>query len=264
MEEIEGVLTEVIYQNEVNSYLVGILETEEEQITVVGYLPFIRKGDSLKVVGKFVEHKEYGEQFKIETFEKLMPKTLGALETYLANGDIKGVGPATASKIVNKFGEETIHVLKYEPQKLAQIKGITKDKATEISESFIENWEVWQIVGFLERFGIGAESAKKVYDLLGIDAISEIEANPYILIDISRGVDFKQIDQMAIKLGVEKENQKRVKSGIKYALIKITYNGHCCTLKENLIEYVKTLLNVNEAVIRSTASLFLAISISTA
>ena len=178
-----------------------------------------------------------------------MPKTLGALETYLANGDIKGVGPATASKIVNKFGEETIHVLKYEPQKLAQIKGITKDKATEISESFIENWEVWQIVGFLERFGIGAESAKKVYDLLGIDAISEIEANPYILIDISRGVDFKQIDQMAIKLGVEKENQKRVKSGIKYALIKITYNGHCCTLKENLIEYVKTLLNVNEAVI---------------
>ena len=249
MEEIEGVLTEVIYQNEVNSYLVGILETEEEQITVVGYLPFIRKGDSLKVVGKFVEHKEYGEQFKIETFEKLMPKTLGALETYLANGDIKGVGPATASKIVNKFGEETIHVLKYEPQKLAQIKGITKDKATEISESFIENWEVWQIVGFLERFGIGAESAKKVYDLLGIDAISEIEANPYILIDLSRGVDFKQIDQMAIKLGVEKENQKRVKSGIKYALIKITYNGHCCTLKENLIEYVKTLLNVNEAVI---------------
>ena len=249
MEEIEGVLAEIIYQNEVNSYVVGVFETEEEQFTVVGYLPFIRKGDSLKIVGKFVEHKDYGEQFKIETFEKLMPKTLGALETYLANGDIKGVGPATASKIVNKFGEETIYVLKFEPEKLAQIKGITKDKAIEISESFIENWEVWQIVGFLERFGIGAESAKKVYDLLGINAIAEIEANPYILIDISRGVDFKQIDQMAIQLGVERENQKRVKSGIKYALIKITYNGHCCTLKENLIEYVKTLLNVSEPVI---------------
>ena len=249
MEEIEGVLAEIIYQNEVNSYLVGVLETEEEQFTVVGYLPFIRKGDSLKIVGKFVEHKDYGEQFKIETFEKLMPKTLGALETYLANGDIKGVGPATASKIVNKFGEDTIYVLKFEPEKLAQIRGITKDKAVEISESFIENWEVWQIVGFLERFGIGAESAKKVYDLLGINAIAEIEANPYLLIDISRGVDFKQIDQMAIQLGVERENQKRVKSGIKYALIKITYNGHCCTLKENLIEYVKTLLNVSELVI---------------
>ena len=249
MEEIEGILTEIIYQNEVNSYVVGVFETEEEQFTVVGYLPFIKKGDTLKIVGKFVEHKDYGEQFKIETFEKLMPQTLGALEAYLANGSIKGVGPATASKIVNKFGEDTIHVLKYEPQKLVQIKGITKTKAVEISESFIENWEVWQIVGFLERFGMGAESAKKVYDLLGINAIAEIEANPYILIDISRGVDFKQIDQMAIELGVEKENQKRVKSGIKYALIKITYNGHCCTLKENLKEYVKNLLNVNDAVI---------------
>ena len=249
MEEIEGIITEIIYKNDVNSYVVGIFETEEEQITVVGYLPFINKGDSLKLVGKFVEHKDYGEQFKIETFEKLMPKTLGALETYLANGNIKGVGPATASKIINKFGEDTIYVLKFEPQKLAQIKGISKDKAIEISESFIENWEVWQIVGFLERFGIGAEHAKKVYDLLGINAIAEIEADPYILIDISRGVDFKQIDQMAIELGIERENQKRVKSGIKYSLIKITYNGHCCTLKENLCEYVKNLLNVSDAVI---------------
>ena len=249
MEELEGVLAEIIYQNEVNSYVIGILETEYEQVTVVGYLPFISKGDSLRVTGKFVEHKDYGEQFKIETFEKLMPQTLAALETYLANGNVKGVGPATAVKIIDKFGEETIHVLKYEPHKLAQIKGISKDKAVEISESFIENWEVWQIVGFLERFGIGAESAKKVYNLLGINSIAEIEANPYILIDISRGVDFKQIDQMAIELGVERENQKRVKSGIKYALIKITYNGHCCTLKENLIEYVKQLLNVSEPVI---------------
>ena len=250
MEEIEGVLSEIIYQNEVNGYTVGVIETEDEQITVVGYLPFIKKGDTLKITGKFVEHKDYGEQFKIETFEKLMPQTLSALEKYLANGNIKGIGPATATKIIEKFGEETIHVLKFEPEKLAQIKGISKDKAVEISESFVENWEVWQIVGFLERFGIGAENAKKVYDMLGANAIAEIEADPYILIDISRGVDFKQIDQMAIKLGIERENQKRVKSGIKYALIKITYNGHCCTLESNLIEYVKTLLNVNEAVIQ--------------
>ena len=246
MEEIEGVLTEIIYQNEVNSYTVGIFETEDEQITIVGYLPFISKGDTLKLLGKFVEHKDYGEQFKIETFEKLMPQTLGALENYLANGNIKGVGPATASKIVQLFGEETIHILKYEPIKLAQIRGISKEKALEISESFVENWEVWQIVGFLERFGIGAENAKKVYDLLGVNAISEIEANPYILIDISRGVDFKQIDNMAIKLGIERENQKRIKSGIKYALIRITYNGHSCTLETNLIEYVKQLLGVSQ------------------
>ena len=249
MEEKEGILEEIIFQNEVNGYTVGIFETEEEQFTIVGYLPFISKGDSLKIYGKFVEHKDYGEQFKIETFEKLMPKTLGALEKYLASGNIKGVGPATAKKIINLFGDDTIHVLKFEPEKLAQIKGISKEKAKEISESFVENWEVWQIVGFLERFGIGAESAKKVYNLLGINAIQEIEADPYILIDISRGVDFNQIDQMAIKLGIDRESQKRITSGIKYALIKITYNGHCCTLKENLIEYVKQLLGVSTEVI---------------
>ena len=249
MEEKEGILTEIIFQNEVNGYTIGIFETEEEQFTIVGYLPFISKGDSLKIYGKFVEHKDYGEQFKIETFEKLMPKTLGALEKYLASGNIKGVGPATAKKIINLFGDDTIHVLKFNPEKLAQIKGISKEKAKEISESFVENWEVWQIVGFLEKFGIGAESAKKVYNLLGINAIQQIEADPYILIDISRGVDFNQIDQMAIKLGINRESQKRITSGIKYALIKITYNGHCCTLKENLIEYVKQLLGVSTEVI---------------
>ena len=91
-----------------------------------------------------------------------------------------------------------------------------------MSESFLENWEVWQIVGFLERFGIGAENAKKIYDLLGINAIEQIEVNPYILIDMARGVDFKQIDQMALKLGIDYDNQKRVESGIKYSLIKAT------------------------------------------
>ena len=249
MEEKEGILSEIIYQNEVNSYTVGIFETEDEQITVVGYLPFISKGDTLKITGKTIEHKDYGEQFKIETFEKLMPQTLASLEAYLANGNVKGIGPATAKKIIDKFGEETIHVFKFEPQKLAQIKGISKDKAIEMSESFIENWEVWQIVGFLEKFGLGPESAKKVYNLLGINAIEEIEANPYILIDISRGVDFKQIDDMAIKIGIKRENSKRIQSGIKYALIKITYNGHCCTLKENLKEYVKQLLGVSDEII---------------
>ena len=246
MEELEGILTEIRYQNEINSYTVGTFETEEYQITVVGYLPFIKKGDTLKIIGKFVEHKEYGEQFKIETFEKLMPQTLGALENYLANGNVKGIGPATAKKIIQTFGEETISILKYTPKKLAQIRGITEEKAIAISESFIENWEIWQIVGFLEKFGIGAENAQKVYKLLGINAIEEIEADPYILIDISRGGDFRQIDEMAIRLGVEKENRKRIMSGIKYSLIKITYNGHCCTLKENLIEHVKQLLGVNE------------------
>lgn len=242
--EIKGEVTDIIYQNDVNSYTIAVFGTDEEETTIVGYLPFVKSGDTLKVEGKFVEHKDYGRQFKVETFEKLMPETLGALEKYLANGSVKGIREATAKKIIKTFGEDTINVFKFEPEKLAQIKGISKSKAIEMSESFLENWEVWQIVGFLERFGIGAENAKKIYDLLGINAIEEIESNPYILIDMARGVDFKQIDQMALKLGISYDNQKRVESGIKYGLIKATYNGHSCVIKQNLIEYVISLLDV--------------------
>ena len=242
--EIKGEVTDIIYQNDVNSYTIAVFETDDEETTIVGYLPFVKSGDTLKVEGKFVEHKDYGRQFKVETFEKLMPETLGALEKYLANGSVKGIREATAKKIIKTFGEDTINVFKFEPEKLAQIKGISKRKAIEMSESFLENWEVWQIVGFLERFGIGAENAKKIYDLLGINAIEQIESNPYILIDMARGVDFKQIDQMALKLGISYDNQKRVESGIKYGLIKATYNGHSCVIKQNLIEYVISLLDV--------------------
>lgn len=242
--EIKGEVADIIYQNDVNSYTIAVFETEDEETTIVGYLPFVKSGDTLKLEGKFVEHKDYGRQFKVETFEKLMPETLGALEKYLANGSIKGIGEATAKKIIKTFGEDTINVFKFEPEKLAQIKGISKNRALEMSESFLENWEVWQIVGFLERFGIGAENAKKIYDLLGINAIEQIESNPYILIDMARGVDFKQIDQMALKLGISYDNQKRVESGIKYGLIKATYNGNSCVIKQNLIEYVISLLDV--------------------
>ena len=250
--ELTGEITSIIYQNEINSYTIAEMYVDEidgkedNLITIVGYLPFVVEGDELKIVGKFVEHKEYGRQFKVDTFEKLMPQTLEALERYLGNGMIKGVGPATARKIINTFGEDTINVIKFQPLKLSQVKGITKEKALEIAKSFIEHWEVWQIVGFLERFGIGAENSKRVYDELGINAIEQIEANPYILIDIARGVDFKQVDKMAMDLGMEQNNDKRVKSAIKYALIRITYNGHCCTLEENLIEYVRSLLGISQ------------------
>lgn len=242
--EIKGEVADIIYQNEINSYTISTFETEDELVTIVGYLPFITSGDTLKLFGKFVEHKDYGRQFKVDTFEKKMPETLSALEKYLGNGNVKGIGEVTARKIIRKFGDDTINIFKFEPERLAEIKGITKAKALEMSQSFLENWEVWQIVGFLERFKIGAEHAKKVYNLLGVNAIEQIEGNPYILIDIARGVDFKQIDAMALDLGISYDNKKRVESGIKYALIKATYNGHSCVVKENLIEFVITLLDV--------------------
>ena len=150
--EIQGQISEIIYQNEINTYTIAEFETEEELTIIVGYLPFINKGDSLKLVGNFVNHPEYGRQFKIQTFEKIMPQTLEALKNYLAGGIIKGIGPATAKKIVDNFGQETISILKFEPEKLANIKGITKIKAQEISEEFNEKWDLWQVVGFLEKF----------------------------------------------------------------------------------------------------------------
>lgn len=244
--ELSGEILGIVYQNEINSYTIAEMYVDEcEKVeTIVGYLPFIAEGDNIKVIGKFVEHKEYGEQFKVDTFEKVMPQTLEALERYLGNGTIKGVGPVTARKIVAKFGENTVDTIKYEPLELTKVKGISKEKAIEISEGFIESLEVWQIVGFLEKFNIGIENSKKIFDKLGITAISQIEENPYILIDLVKGVDFKQIDRMALDLGIDTNSLKRITSGIKYALIQITYKGHSCTLLQNLEEYVANLLNV--------------------
>ena len=249
--EIKGRIRDIIYRNEINSYTIAIFETDEEETTVVGYLPFIEKGDSLKITGNFVEHPEYGRQLKIETFEKLMPEDLDSIENYLANGKFKGIGPATAKRMVNTFGKDVINIIKFEPEKLSCIKGITEEKAIEISQSFNENWEVWQIVSYLEKFGIGPQSAEEIYKKLGPNTITTIEENPYILIDLTVRVNFTQIDQIAIKMGMDLENDKRIRSGIKYALKLSTNNGHCAVLYENLIQFVKDLLNVSESMIEN-------------
>ena len=249
--EIKGRIRDIIYRNEINSYTIATFETDEEETTVVGYLPFIEKGDNLKITGNFVEHPEYGRQLKIETFEKLMPEDLDSIENYLANGKFKGIGPATAKRMVNTFGKDVINIIKFEPEKLSCIKGITEEKAIEISQSFNENWEVWQIVSYLEKFGIGPQSAEGIYKKLGPNTITTIEENPYILIDLTVRVNFAQIDQIAIKMGMDLENDKRIRSGIKYALKLSTNNGHCAVLYENLIQFVKDLLNVSEVMIEN-------------
>ena len=244
--ELEGQIINIIYKNETNSYTVADFITKnKEEITVVGYLPFINSGDTLKIVGNIVTHPDYGEQFKINVFEKLMPSTPEALEKYLTNGSFKGIGPATAKKIVNKFGEDTINIIKLEPEKLTLIKGITKEKAFEIAEEFLKNWEIWQIVGFLDKFGIGPQAAENIYKKLGEDAIEQIQSNPYILIDVANKVNFEKIDKVALTLGFEFDNYKRVRSGIKYGLSRIALNGNSAVIYENLVKYVKELLNVN-------------------
>lgn len=246
--ELKGQIEEFIYQNESNDYSIAIFSVDETQdvLTVVGYLPFITVGDTLKLTGKMVVHQEYGEQFKIETFEKIMPENAAALEKYLASGTIKGIGPATAKKIIDKFGEETLAIFKFEPLRLAEIKGISKDKAYEMGEEFNEKWEVWQIVSFLEKFGIGANNSKRVYDKLGVDAVEKIQENPYVLIDIVYGISFSNIDRIAMQIGIPLDSDYRIQSGIKYSLLAASYNGNTCVLKENLVEYVKNILDVEQ------------------
>ena len=126
--ELQGQVEGIIYQNEANSYTIANLDTDNEEITIVGYLPFIREGDTLRVMGNYVEHKDYGTQFKVSTFEKIMPENLEALEKYLASGAIKGVGEATAKRIIKTFGNETIDIIKNQPEKLSNVKGISEEK----------------------------------------------------------------------------------------------------------------------------------------
>lgn len=243
--EIKGQIRDIIYQNELNGYKICVLENQEQDLTVVGYLPFINSGDTVILQGRMVNHQDYGEQFKIETFEKIMPETLEGLVNYLGSGLIKGIGLVTAQKIVDKFGEETIHIFKFEPEKLSCIKGISKPKAIEISNEFNEKWDLWQIVQFLEKFGIGANNATKLYNEFGSNTIGEIEKNPYRLIDLVYGIDFKKIDKIALELGVDLRFSKRIESAIKYALIVASNNGNTCVAKENLVEFIINLLDVD-------------------
>ena len=222
-----GEIKDIIYKNDTNGYIIAVLyneELEESTITVVGYLPFVNIGDCLELEGKYTIHPEYGRQFKIDTFEVIMPQTSTQLEKYLSNGIIEGIGPATAKKIVEKFGEGTIEILKNRPDKLSEIRGISLSKAEKMSESFNENWNLWEISGYLGKLGIGPQSAQTIYKKLGGDTISIVEENPYILEEIGINVDFKQIDNMALSIGIERNSLKRVGSGIIHALNLATKN----------------------------------------
>lgn len=153
-----------------------------------------------------------------------MPKTLDALEKYLGGGSIKWVGPKTAEKIIKAFGDETIFVLENDPDRLANVKGITKEKAIDISESFIQNKQLWKIVGFLDEIGISSSYAKKVYEIYGVNAVEEIKSDPYKLIDVVKGISFKVIDEAALRIGINQDDEQRIIYGIKYGLMLSTYN----------------------------------------
>lgn len=247
--EIKGQVEDIVFSNEENGYTVCNIEVDKKLLTAVGYLPFVSVGDVIVANGKIVNHAVYGEQFKIDNFEKVMPSSIAEVEKYLGSGIIKGVGPVTSKKIVSRFGEDTINVLRFEPYKLSEISGINASKATQISDEFNTQWELWQIVIFLQKYGIGATNANRVYKEFGIQAIDRIKENPYALLGILYGVDFNKIDKMAISLGIDYDSNFRISSGIKYALNLSSRNGNTCSAKEDLVRFVAGLLGVDESLV---------------
>ena len=249
--DLKGQVESIVYYNEDNGYMVCNLDVDNELITTVGTMPFVGVGDIIKAEGTIVNHAVYGEQFKVNSFEKIMPSSVTEVEKYLGSGIIKGVGPATAKKIISRYGEDTINVLRFEPYKLSDISGITNNKATQISEEFNKEWQLWQIVIFLQKYNIGATNANRVYKELGVSAIDKIKDNPYILLNILYGVGFEVVDQMAISLGIDYNSTFRVSSGIKYALSISSRNGNTCSSRNDLITFVGNILKVPEELVEN-------------
>ena len=252
MVEISGEIISIIYKNETNGYTIcDVNTTDDEDITVVGFLPYVQEGEQIKVIGNWVNHPDYGKQLKAETFEKLMPKGVKAIEKYLSSGIIKGVGLATAKKLVKKFGEETIEVIRNTPERLTEVKGINMERAISMSQTLNEQWELWKLTSFLGDYGIGNKNTLKLYKELGATALDLIKSNPYTILDICNGVSFKVTDQIASNVGIDVNNIMRVSAGIKYTLSLASYDGHTYLPKEQLIDYLIEFLAVDSDAIES-------------
>jgi exodeoxyribonuclease V alpha subunit len=242
---IEGIVEEVVYSNDINGYTVCDIRHEKDLITAVGYMPFINAGEILKVTGKWVTHPDYGEQFKVMMYEKKLPRTAEAIEKYLASGLVKGVGPATARKIVERFGEDTLDIIRSKPEKLSEIKGISLNKAHKIGQAFDEQQELREVVLFFQEYGISPTYSAKIYKTFGENTIEQIKSNPYKLADEVFGISFKTADRIAMSLGIDPASKYRISSGIKHVLSKAVANGHTFVPDDKLKEYASKLLEVD-------------------
>lgn len=243
----QGSVDEIIYQNEDNGYAIFDLDAGEDGlITCVGTLPFIKRGELLIVCGKWVNHPSYGEQLKIEYFERIEPASKDSILTYLSSGVVRGIGRATAEKIVDRFGEEALQVIVDTPERLAEIKGITVEKAMKISENYMAIYEKEQLILFLQKYNISPSYAIKVYDLFGKRSVEMIKQNPYILCERIRGISFKTADTVASMSGGAKNSVHRIKSGIKYILTHFAGSeGHTYLKRDSLIYHAAQMLGVD-------------------
>jgi len=241
---IEGTVEDIIYTNEANGYTVCDVKNGKDLVTAVGIMPFLTIGESVKIMGRWIEHPDYGEQFKVEYYEKLLPKTSEAIEKYLASGVLKGIGPATAAKIVKKFGEDTLNIIGFKPQQLSLVKGISLEKAIKIGQAFNEQQGLRNVMLFFQEYGISPSHSMKIYKVFGDRAIDEIKENPYKLSEQIFGITFKIADRLAMSLGIDPMSIYRLCSGIKHVLTLSATNGHTYLPEEKLMKMTSQLLDV--------------------
>lgn len=242
VKEINGTVERITYRNESNSYTVAEVLTGGKSLTVVGILPFLTEGDSAVFYGEYTVHPSYGEQFKAERFERKTPQNAAAILRYLSSGAIKGIGPATAQKIVEKFGTDTLDVIQNKPQDLATVKGITHAKAKQISEEYQKQYGVRDIMMMLSRYGATPDKCLAVYRRFGDKATEIIKSNPYALCE--EGIDFRfeTAEDIAEDMSFDKNSELRVSAGVEYVLRKNLANGHTCLPREKLSEVAVKLL----------------------
>lgn len=246
MEKLAGYVEHIIYRNADNGYTVLNLVSGEEEITCVGIFSAIAGGENIEASGDYTDHPTYGKQFKVESFEEKAPEDEEAIERYLGSGAIRGIGLALAARIVRRFKADTFRIIEEEPERLAEVKGISERKAMEIADQVNEKRDLRQAMIFLQQYGITMNLAVKVYQQYGQEVYGIIRENPYRLADDIEGVGFRTADEIAVRVGIRMDSDFRIRSGILYVLLQASTEGHTYLPEEELTRRTGQLLEVGE------------------
>ena len=246
MEKLAGYVEHIIYRNADNGYTVLNLVSGEEEITCVGIFSAIAEGENIEASGDYTDHPTYGKQFKVESFEEKAPEDEEAIERYLGSGAIRGIGLALAARIVRRFKADTFRIIEEEPERLAEVKGISERKAMEIADQVNEKRDLRQAMIFLQQYGITMNLAVKVYQQYGQEVYGIIRENPYRLADDIEGVGFRTADEIAVRVGIRMDSDFRIRSGILYVLLQASTEGHTYRPEEELTRRTGQLLEVGE------------------
>ena len=246
MEVRKGYVEHIVFRNNDNGYTVFQLVSEEEELTCVGLFSVLAEGELVQVSGYMKEHPLYGEQLQVEQYELLAPEDETAMERYLGSGAIKGIGAAMAARIVRRFKGDTFRIIEEEPERLAEVKGISEKKAMEISAQMEEKKDLRQAMMFLTQYGISVPLAVKIYQQYGNRTYQVVEENPYRLADDISGIGFKIADEIASRIGIHTDSDYRIRSGLLYVLLQATGEGHTCLPKEDLLHRASALLGVEK------------------